>query len=99
MASNQRKLVKRVIEMKEIAEPIYGQVKVGKKTVTRVVATRRRRIPVWHFGIFETSNSMSGRTQTAVVEGTYQDAVRLSKASRTESGHSFKGFKRLKDVS
>ena len=71
MASNQRRIVKRVIEMEN-----------GK--------------PVYNFGIFEAK--YHGREMVAVVEGSYADAVALLKSERTVSGHSFKGFKKLKAV-
>lgn len=68
VASNQKRIVKRIIEK-------------GNRHYT--------------FGIFE-STGMGTRRLIAIVEGTYQDAVKLMHADRTESGHSFKGFKKLK---
>lgn len=92
MASNQRVLVKRIIEMAEHKEAIYGKDHRGR---SRVVATRTVRRPVYRQGIFETSNSMSGRTLTMVVEGSRTDALQLLRSKRTPSGN-VKGFTRVK---
>lgn len=73
MASNQARLVKRIIEK-------------GNRHYT--------------FGVFDKTHH-GARQLTAVVEGTFKDAIKLVASERTESGHSVKGFKKLKvaDVS
>lgn len=71
MASNQKKLVKRIIEP-------------GNRH--------------YNFGVY-TATSYGGRQLTAVIEGTYRDAVDLAHGERTASGNTVKGFKRLKTES
>lgn len=52
--------------------------------------------PSYDFGIFE--RTFNGHRLVAVLEGgVYADAQALLNAERTPTGHSFKGFKKLKD--
>lgn len=71
MASNQRRLIRRVIE-----RDARGKL-------------------VFNFGIFE-ARTTGDRQLISIVEGSYTDAQKLLKSERTESGNTFKGFKRLK---
>jgi hypothetical protein len=65
-----------------------------KQLVRRIIEPGNRH---YSFGIFTSDpHGSGGRQLTAVVEGTYQDAVKLLKSERTESGHSFKGFRKMK---
>jgi len=87
---NKRHLIKRIIEMTDKIVPDNNPLIQPGKTRTKIV-----KMPKYVFGIF-TATSHGGRQLTMIVDGSYQDAVKMLKSERTERGHSFKGFKKLK---
>lgn len=104
MASNERRLMKRIITTR--VEKYTVKVPIPKTSTSRFdrkvqpefrVEERTRIVPAYEYGIFEASGVYGDRTLTAIVEAPkFADAIGILRAPRTESGHSFKGFKKLK---
>lgn len=93
---NSTTLIKRIPEIVHVQETIQVPV-VRKGGEIKMEIRKRMRIKMRYVqGIYGPIDHNGNRHLEAIVEGSRQDARDMLAAGRTESGNTFKGFKKIK---